>query len=139
MPHKPNADDASPTGDQDNYEFIFTISLDIPLPIEVAVGPCEEFQGARDRAGYGQKWMKGKTRLAHRAAWINANGPIPPGMEIMHLCNNPPCCRLSHLKLGTHADNMLHMSISGRGNRSHSSHSRKRIAEAIIANIRSWI
>src|SRR5260370_12972622 len=76
MPHKAKADDASLTGDQDNYDFTFTVSLDIPLPIEVAVGPCEEFQGARHRDGYGKKWMKGKTLLAHRAAWINAHGPI---------------------------------------------------------------
>ncbi len=118
-------------------DFKFTINHTIPLPtMEVAVGPCEEFQGARQPDGYGTKKIAGKWYRAHRAAWENAYGPIPPGLYVLHLCNNPPCFRLSHLKLGTHADNMLHMTISGRGRGG--SHGGKRISEAIAANIRSW-
>jgi DNA invertase Pin-like site-specific DNA recombinase len=26
-------------------------------------------------------------------------------MVVMHLCDNPPCVRLDHLRLGTHAEN----------------------------------
>src|SRR5216684_8745433 len=114
MPSQSKADDTRTAGG--NYAFSFAINNDIPLPIEVAVGPCEEWQGTRYRQGYGQKSVEGKKVRLHRAVWENANGPIPPGFEIMHICNNPPCYRLSHLRIGTHSENMAHMWMSGRGN-----------------------
>jgi hypothetical protein len=49
-----------------------------------------------------------KTRrqmTASRWVWLMANGPIPDGMVVRHKCDNPPCFRLSHLELGTVADN----------------------------------
>ena len=41
------------------------------------------------------------TQLLHRWVWEQVNGPIPPGMVVMHRCDNPPCFRLDHLMLGT--------------------------------------
>lgn len=52
--------------------------------------------------------------LAHRYAWTLANGPIPTGMVVMHSCDNPPCVRLDHLRLGTQADNLADMCAKGR-------------------------
>lgn len=54
-----------------------------------------------------------KETRVHRAAWEVVHGPIPEGLEICHHCDNPPCFRvtlnrdprLSHLFLGTRADN----------------------------------
>jgi hypothetical protein len=72
--------------------------------------PCRIWQGSVDRYGYGRVHMHldDKTRrqlTASRWVWLMANGPIPDGMVVRHKCDNPPCFRLSHLELGTVADN----------------------------------
>jgi hypothetical protein len=71
--------------------------------------PCKLWQGAVDRFGYGMmadyKSGHGKRKYAHRWVWEAVNGPIPKGLVIRHRCDNPPCFRLSHLEIGTVADN----------------------------------
>lgn len=49
-----------------------------------------------------------------RQTWQAANGPIPPGLHVLHHCDNPPCRRLSHLYLGTRSDNMQDKIRRGR-------------------------
>lgn len=76
--------------------------------------PCIEFEGYRDRQGYGYRRWRGRVMGAHRAAWIEENGPIPKGMCVCHACDNPPCINVEHLWLGTVADNNADMSAKGR-------------------------
>jgi DNA-binding NarL/FixJ family response regulator len=35
-----------------------------------------------------------------------ANGPVPPGLNVLHHCDTPLCVRPVHLFLGTHEDNV---------------------------------
>jgi len=67
---------------------------------------CWEFEGHRNRDGYGSFFVNGERDQAHRWAWRVANGPIADGLHVRHMCDNPPCCNPNHLELGTHADNM---------------------------------
>jgi len=76
---------------------------------------CLEWTGYRNRSGYGRIWGAGVSRYTHRAAWELENGLIPPGMHVLHKCDNRPCCSAEHLFLGTHSDNMADMTAKGRG------------------------
>jgi len=55
--------------------------------------------------GYINIGRGGKVQLMHRYLWEKHKGSIPNGMVLMHTCDNPSCCNLSHLVLGTQADN----------------------------------
>lgn len=75
---------------------------------------CWEWTGYRDRDGYGQVWWDSHGQYAHRVAWQIANGPVPDGFLVCHTCDNPPCCNINHLFLGSHAENMADRDRKGR-------------------------
>lgn len=75
--------------------------------------PCKEWQGPRDKDGYGWSGRK----KAHRVAYEEAIGPIPPGMIVCHHCDNPPCVEPTHLYVGTHRDNAHDRQVRGRQSR----------------------
>lgn len=80
-------------------------------------GDCWPWQGSPDANGYGRigaGGKYGKSLLAHRAAYESAVGPIPPGLHVLHRCDNPPCCNPAHLWAGTDADNNADMIAKGR-------------------------
>jgi len=78
---------------------------------------CLEWAGFTNPKGYGRLSYEGKPILAHRLAWTLAHGPILSGMEILHHCDNPPCCEPygnDHLFVGTNTDNMRDKIAKGR-------------------------
>lgn len=79
--------------------------------------PCKLWSGYCDVDGYGrtaQPSISG-SRLAHRVAWEEAHGPIPPETPfVLHHCDTPACYELEHLWLGTPADNMADKVSKGR-------------------------
>lgn len=81
----------------------------------VAKGPeCWEWTGQKHYRGYGLVAIMRVKRYTHRVAWALVHGPIPPGMFVMHLCDNPPCVRPDHLRLGTPQENSEDMRAKGR-------------------------
>lgn len=69
------------------------------------------------RGGRPRFWIspeRGKV-IAYRYVWELIHGPIPPGLEVCHTCDNGLCCRPDHLFVGTHAENMADMKRKGRG------------------------
>lgn len=108
----------------------------------VAGGPgeCWEFQGFRDSRGYGRLNVGGRPVPAHRVAWEAEHGPIPDGQLVCHHCDNPPCCNVAHLFLGTVADNNADMRAKGRarGNRQRGEQSPSaRLSDEAVATIRA--
>ena len=76
---------------------------------------CWVFVGANSggKRPYGVTW-DGKRRVkAHRYVWTVANGEIPDGMEIDHLCKTTMCARLSHLELVTRRENVMRSDAPG--------------------------
>lgn len=56
------------------------------------------------------------TAYTHRLAWLIAHPThvFKPGECVLHSCDNPPCCRVSHLYLGTRTDNNRDKVAKGR-------------------------
>jgi hypothetical protein len=78
---------------------------------------CIVWTGYCDPDGYGRiNIIDRPAALAHRVAWVEAHGPIPPETPcVLHRCDNPPCCNIDHLFLGTQEDNMVDKVTKGRG------------------------
>lgn len=68
---------------------------------------CWIWLGPRYRTSYGVFMAKRQHFLAHRAAYELANGPIPEGMVIDHLCRTPLCINPAHLEAVTNRENLL--------------------------------
>lgn len=76
----------------------------------ICAGPddCWEWDGARNRHGYGvfSNRTLGRTFAAHRFAYEDRVGPIPDGLQLDHLCRNPPCVNPAHLEPVTGIENL---------------------------------
>lgn len=67
---------------------------------------CIEFTGPLGTNGRGQIKVGKVTKSPYVALYELLVGPVPEGLELDHLCRNPPCCNPAHLEPVTHAENM---------------------------------
>lgn len=79
---------------------------------------CWEWQGGRNRKGYGSFAVATKTCLrAHRVSFVLYRDAASAGMMVCHHCDNPSCVNPAHLFLGTRQDNSDDMVRKGRSAR----------------------
>src|SRR5690625_1544433 len=82
------------------------------------VGDCLFWTGSKGNNGYGRIKVNGKLQETHRFSWERTNGPIPEDMFIDHICHNPPCVNVEHLRLATFAQNSSHLGGAKKGSKS---------------------
>ena len=62
---------------------------------------CWEWKGSRNKWNYGKITVEGKSIGTHVIAWKLINGDFPKELEVLHHCDNPPCCRPDHYTIST--------------------------------------
>lgn len=76
--------------------------VETPGPLDTPCQVCTYRPGSH---GYAVIRVGERTVLAHRFIYEQEVGPIPPGLELDHLCCNKICCNTLHLDPVTHRVN----------------------------------
>lgn len=74
---------------------------------------CRVWTASRHRLGYGHFRLNGKVEASHRVAFLLHHGREPEDC-LLHSCDNRACCEPSHLREGSHKDNMEECALRGR-------------------------
>lgn len=75
---------------------------------------CWPWIGQRLETNYGIIRTPPFCSVAHRLVYVLFVGNIPSQLNILHSCDNPPCCNPYHLRPGTQKDNILDCKSKGR-------------------------
>lgn len=69
---------------------------------------CWPWVAGKDASGYGSfRLTSEKTVRAHRHSYELLVGPIPPGLDLDHLCRNRHCVNPGHLEPVTRVENIM--------------------------------
>jgi hypothetical protein len=71
---------------------------------------CWEWSAFVDPGGYARFYFNGPAMLAHRFSYEAHVGPIPPALEIDHVCRNTRCVNPAHLEAVTADENFRRVS-----------------------------
>jgi len=79
---------------------------------------CWPWLASTGERGYGKIMIHGPDgkamATASRIAYELCFGPVHDGLQVLHSCDNPPCCNPGHLFLGTQLQNVADMEAKGR-------------------------
>lgn len=81
-------------------------------------GDCWIWTRMKTRDGYGRFNFNGTLGYAHRISFSLANGGIPDGHHVDHMCHNPACVNPAHLRAATNKQNMEHREGATAANKS---------------------
>lgn len=116
--------------------FVGTVVERLNRFVDRSAGPDGCWPWTRSCTPYGQIWDGARNVPAHRFAYELASGrAIPDGLEVLHSCDNPPCCNPAHLSVGSHARNMAEMSQRDRASSGERS-ARARLSAVDVTRIR---
>jgi hypothetical protein len=100
---------------------------------------CWVWIAGRFPSGYGcfGPYKKRQSVRSHRVAWELTWGSLGK-KKALHHCDNPPCCRPSHIYKGTDANNMADKVARGRARGAHkgSEHHNAKLTDLQVQQIR---
>lgn len=82
-----------------------TLADRIQRKVSIQADGCYVWTGAMAR-GYGRIHLDDKMHCVHRLTYTIWRGPIPPGLQLDHLCRNRACCNPLHLEQVTASENV---------------------------------
>ena len=105
-------------------------------------GDCIVWTSAT-RKGYGSFWYRGKPVQAHKFAYEQANGQVPNGLELDHICRNKVCVNPNHLEPVVHRVNCMRgdspkLSSSRQKQKTHCPRGHEYTAANTIRTKESW-
>jgi hypothetical protein len=91
-----------------------------------------------ENSGYTRISVKSSNEGLHRIIFFHLNPEVSKEMQVLHRCDNPPCCNPSHLTYGTNKDNAVDRENKGRGSQaSGTTHYSSKLTATDIESIRS--
>jgi HNH endonuclease len=94
---------------------------------------CRRWMGCFEEAGYGRYSIRRTTVRAHRVAYFFAHGVLPE--VVMHICDNPACVNVEHLRQGTQLENIADRHAKGRNGAAYGERNGSARINAFVADL----